>query len=110
MSSETIAAHPKPGQKTLKSYLTGFILCIALTLSAFACVQYHFFTPSQTYLALGALAVIQLLVQVICFLRLNTSEEGRWNSISFIFTILIILVLVAGSLWIMYNLNYYMMN
>ncbi len=110
MSSENTAAHPKPGQKTLKSYLVGFVLCTVLTLLAFACVQYHFFTTSQTYIALAVLAVTQLLVQVLCFLRLNTSEEGRWNSISFVFTLLIILALVAGSLWIMYNLNFYMMN
>src|SRR5579872_4265758 len=94
------------GQKTLSSYVVGIILCIVLTLIAFGLVEKRLLTDTMLYIALSALAIVQLLVQSICFLRLNSSKEGRWNLLPFLFTILIIAILVGGSLWIMYNLNY----
>lgn len=98
------------GQKTLSSYVVGIILCIVLTLIAFGLVEKRLLTDTMLYITLSALAIVQLLVQSICFLRLNVSKEGRWNLLPFLFTILIIAILVGGSLWIMYNLNYNMSN
>lgn len=96
------------GQKTFKAYIIGFILCLILTFASFAVVGKRLFTDVNMYIVLGVLAVIQLIVQVVCFLRLNSSPEGRWNVMSFLFTLLIIFVIVAGSFWIMYNLDYNM--
>ncbi|SRR5579883_1717680 len=98
------------GQKTLSSYIIGFILCIILTLISFGLVEKRMLSDTYLYLGLAGLAVIQLFVQCICFLRLNCSPEGRWNLLPFLFSILIISILVGGSLWIMYNLNYNMSN
>ena len=36
------------------------------------------------------------------------SDEG-WNLLSFVFTVLIIAILVVGSMWIMFHLNHNMM-
>jgi len=108
--SDHSAEHFEHGgsQKTLGAYLTGFSLCLVLTMAAFALVQWKLLAGVSLYLALSVLALIQLLVQVICFLRLNVSEEGRWNLLPFLFTLLIIVILAGGSLWVMYNLNYNM--
>lgn len=97
-------------QKTLPSYLFGFVLCTILTLFAFWLVSTKAISNTHLYITLSVLAIAQLIVQCICFLGLNTSSEGRWNSLPFLFTLLIISILAGGSLWIMYNLNYYMMN
>lgn len=98
------------GQKTLKLYLTGFVLSIILTLIPFGVVAKQMFSAQNMLITLAVCAVLQLYVQVVCFLRLNTSREGRWTLTSFLFTILIVAILVGGSLWIMYNLNYNMVN
>lgn len=95
--------------KTLKSYLIGLFLSLIFTLSAFAIVGYHLVDVETSYMVITALAVAQLFAQVIFFLRLNTSPEGQWNTLPFIFTFIIVGVLVGGSLWIMYNLNINMM-
>lgn len=95
-------------RKTLKSYLFGFALSLILTFASFAVVGKRLFTDVHMYIALAVLAIIQLAVQVIFFLRVNTSPQGRWNLMAFFFTLLIILVIVAGSFWIMWNLNYNM--
>ncbi len=95
--------------KTLKSYLTGLFLSLLFTFVAFALVGKHLMSVTGLYITLTALAIAQLFAQVICFLRLNVSQEGRWNTMPFIFTFVIVGVLVGGSLWIMYNLNANMM-
>ena len=98
------------GQKTLKLYLIGFILSLVLTVIPLIIVMKHSLHGAAIYLALVACALSQFFVQVICFLRLNASKQGKWNLMSFLFTIFIIAVIVGGSLWIMYNLNYNMMH
>ena len=98
------------GDKTFSSYAIGLALCLLLTFASFGIVYTHAFTTTHLYIALTVLAVAQLFVQVTCFLRVNASAEGRWTLMSFLFTIFVILVLVFGSLWIMYNLNYNMMH
>lgn len=87
-----------------KSYAVGFILSIALTFISFYLVMHGVFPPKMLYVAVSVLAIIQLFVQVVFFLHLNTSSNASWNAISFFFTLLMVLILVVGTLWIMYNL------
>ena len=56
-----------------------------------------------------AMAVVQVLVHLVCFLHMNTKSDEGWNMTAFVFTVLIIAILVVGSIWIMWNLNYNMM-
>lgn len=95
--------------KTLSSYLTGLFLSLIFTMMSFGLVMMHILDKVELYIAITMLAVFQLFAQVICFLRLNMTREGRWNTMPFIFTFVIVGVLLAGSLWIMYNLNVNMM-
>jgi cytochrome o ubiquinol oxidase operon protein cyoD len=96
-------------EKTFGSYVLGLVLCITLTLAAFGIVEYRLLDDTHMYLSLGALAIAQLFVQSICFLRLNVSAEGRWNLFPFLFTSFVVLLLVGGSMWVVYNLNYNML-
>jgi len=107
MSNSTVK---DPNLKTFKAYMTGLVLCILLTLAAFGLVEGKLLSDTLLYAALSVLAIAQLFVQSICFLRLNASPVGLWNLMPFIFSIFIVSVLVGGSLWIMYNLNYNMMH
>ncbi len=97
-------------KKTISSYLVGFGLSLILTVLAFGLCEFKLLSEGSLYKTLAVLAILQLLVQSLCFLRLNTSKEGRSNLFPFLFTLLIIAILVGGSLWIMYNLNYNMMS
>lgn len=98
------------GRKTLGVYLVGFILCLIVTIAAFVIVGQRMFSPHMMMISVSILAIVQLFIQVKCFLRLNMSQDGMWNTMSFIFALLIVAVVVGGSLWIMANLNYYMMH
>lgn len=95
---------------SLKSYLIGFILSIILTVIPFAMVMNGSATKSTLIAVLVICAVVQILVHLVYFLHLNTSSEQQWNVVAFVFAVLIIAILVVGSLWIMWYLNYNLMG
>lgn len=98
-------------QKKLSVYLVGFVTCIALTLGAFYLVMYPSLPKHQIMAWVLAAAFIQFFVQVICFLGLNVKTlQGKMNVGSLIYAIVVIGSIIVGSLWIMYNLDYFMMN
>lgn len=99
------------GQKKLNIYVAGLIACVILTLLSFWVVMAEPLAKMQTVAVIFISAIIQFIVQLVCFIRLNTqTEQSRMNVISLIFTIVILTSIVAGSLWIMFDLNYFMMN
>ena len=98
--------------KTLRAYILGFGLSIALTLVAFWLVGEHLRTehafPSHgvAVSVLIVLAVAQLLVQLTLFLHLGEERKPRWNLVALTFALLIVAILVGGTIWIMNNLSH----
>jgi cytochrome o ubiquinol oxidase operon protein cyoD len=97
-------------KNALSSYITGFILSIALTIVPYFIVVHHTFGKLTLVLAVTFFGIGQLFVQVIFFLHLHKKSKLHWNMIVFLFTLLIVAFLVVGTLWIMYHLNYNMMG
>ena len=97
------------GHGTTRSYMIGFILSIILTLIPFGLVMYPAFSSSVLLIAIIGLALLQILVQLGFFLHMNTKSEGGWNMMALIFTIMIVGIAMAGSLWVMYHMNHNMM-
>lgn len=98
------------GHGTQKSYIIGFILSILLTILPYAIVVHHLLVGDALVISIVVLGIIQLLVQLIFFLHLSSHPSQRWNAITFAFTVLILVILVCGTLWIMWNMNYNMME
>lgn len=94
---------------SLKSYITGFILSVILTGIPFWMVMEGSAEKSTTLVVVVLCAVIQVIVHLVCFLHLDRKSEGGWNLVAIVFSAIIILIVVVGSLWIMWNLNYNMM-
>ncbi|MDT3411089.1 UNVERIFIED_ORG: cytochrome o ubiquinol oxidase operon protein cyoD [Atlantibacter sp. SORGH_AS 304] len=102
--------HSGASHGSVKTYMTGFILSVILTVIPFWMVMSG--TASHAAIlgtVLVTAVVVQILVHLVCFLHMNTSSEERWNLTAFVFTVIIIAILVVGSIWIMWNLNYNMM-
>lgn len=99
------------GEKKTGIYVSGFIGCCILTLVAFWAVMSGRFSNTLIFSIIYPAAIIQFLVQAICFLRLNTqTAAGKKNVMSFVFTGVILVTIILGSLWIMWTLNYNMMS
>jgi len=94
---------------SLKSYLTGFVLSLILTAIPFALVMSGALSASAALAGIFSAGIVQILVHLHYFLHLDTSSAARWNVLAMIFTFLIMILFVGGTLWIMYTLNYRMM-
>jgi cytochrome o ubiquinol oxidase operon protein cyoD len=117
MSVEIQAAHAAHGhgdmahgEISLSGYLTGFILSVILTAGPFYLVMTGVLGDKQsTALVIAAFAAVQIVVHMIFFLHMNTSSEGGWTMMALIFTIIMVVIAMTGSLWVMHHLNVNMM-
>lgn len=99
-----------PGHATLRGYLTGFGLSVILTAVPFWLVMSDALGDNvATAVSILALAVVQIVVHMVCFLHMDARSQGGWSMMALIFTLILVVIALAGSLWIMYHLNTNMM-
>jgi cytochrome o ubiquinol oxidase operon protein cyoD len=94
---------------SLKPQVLGYVVSILLLFAAFFVVEKHQLTDGDLKMAIAGFAVAQALVQLFFFLHLGMESKPHWNTITFIFAVIVILIIIGGSLWIMHNLNYDLM-
>ncbi len=97
------------------SYVIGFVLSLVITLVAFVLTMRQIdadgpdLASGVVIAILAALAISQLVVQLLFFFHLGSESKPRLNTVSFLFMLMVVGILGLGSLWIMYNLDYNMM-
>lgn len=89
----------------LKSYATGFVLAVVLTAIPFALVATRALPASTTLAVVAVLALVQVLVHLRYFLHLDLTRSPRENLLALSFTALLILIMIGGSMWIMFDLH-----
>ncbi len=95
---------------TYRDYMTGFVLAVILTVIPFFMVMARpIESPGYTAAIVLACALAQILVHMIYFLHMTPKAEDGWLLISTIFTIVLVVITLAGSLWIVFHLNRNMM-
>ena len=95
---------------TFGSYMTGFVLSVILTAIPFWLVMGDVIADKQvTAVLVMGLGLVQIIVHMIFFLHMDTKSEGGWNMMALLFTVVLVLITLSGSLWVMHNLNTYMM-
>jgi cytochrome o ubiquinol oxidase operon protein cyoD len=95
---------------SLRGYLTGFALSVVLTAIPFWLVMGKVIpSAALTGVVLVVFAAIQILVHMVYFLHLDARSEGGWNLLSILFTVILVVILLAGTLWVMYHMNANMM-
>ncbi|MFT3804248.1 MAG: cytochrome o ubiquinol oxidase subunit IV [Burkholderiaceae bacterium] len=95
---------------TLGGYLTGFVLSVILTAIPFWIVMGKLIaTPSTAAVVLLGFAAVQIVVHMVYFLHMNARSEGGWNLLALIFTAVLVVITLSGSLWVMYHMNVNMM-
>jgi cytochrome o ubiquinol oxidase subunit IV len=92
------------------SYLVGFVLSVVLTAVPFWLVMSGVLGDKQvTALVIMALAAVQIVVHMVYFLHMNTRSEGGWTMMALIFTMIMVVIALTGSLWVMHHLTTNMM-
>ena len=102
--------HGGAAHGSLKGYLTGFVLSVILTAIPFWMVMTGAMDNKQaTAIIIMAFAVVQIVVHMVFFLHMNPASEGGWSMLALIFTVILVVIVLSGSLWVMYHLNANMM-
>jgi cytochrome o ubiquinol oxidase subunit IV len=94
---------------TTGGYLTGFALSVVLTAIPFWLVMAKVLPASATVPIILAFAAVQMLVHMVYFLHMNAKVEGGWSLLALLFTAIVVVIMLAGSIWVMYNMNTNMM-
>ena len=97
------------GENLRHSYVVGLLLSLALTGAVYLLVTQHLIAGTFAIALLIALAFLQAIAQLVFFLHLGREGSSKARLTLLFIALLIIAILVAGSLWVMSNLNSRMM-
>ncbi|MFZ5726094.1 MAG: cytochrome o ubiquinol oxidase subunit IV [Pseudomonadota bacterium] len=113
MSADPHAAHGhgeiEMPHATMRDYVIGFVLSVILTAIPFWLVMTMPLSAGATGAIIMAFAVVQIVVHMIFFLHMTPKAEGGWSLTSLVFTVIVVVIMLAGSLWVMHHLNTNMM-
>ncbi len=93
----------------VKSYMIGFFLSVVLTALPFGLVMSGSLPQGTAGPVCFAFAAVQIVVHLIYFLHMNPKSSRSWNGAAFVFTLVILAILLVGTLWVMYHMNLNMM-
>ncbi|MEM9421013.1 MAG: cytochrome o ubiquinol oxidase subunit IV [Pseudomonadota bacterium] len=102
--------HAEGAHGSYRSYLIGFALSVVLTVIPFWLVMGDV-TDNLVVLLLTifGLGAAQIIVHVFYFLHVTVKVEDGWQAMSLIFTAVILIIILAGSIWVMLHLHENMM-
>ncbi|MGH8191757.1 MAG: cytochrome o ubiquinol oxidase subunit IV [Rhodanobacteraceae bacterium] len=95
-------------RREMRAYITGVVLALLLTLAAFAVVKWHVMPRASLFYVIGSLAVVQMVVHFRCFLHIGI-KQNREDLQLILFSAVLLILMVGGTLWIMINLASRMM-
>ena len=101
--------HSAEYESELRSYVAGFALAVLLTVPPFAFVAWHGASHTTILWIVAGTAVAQIAVHLHYFLHINLSRSKRDDLQLILFSLLIVVMMVGGTLWILGNLHARMM-
>ena len=98
------------GHGTMGQLMIGFALAAILTIIPFYLVMAEV-EMSRTALVgiIMGLGAVQIVVHLVFFLHLNTTSEEGSTFMATLLAVIILVIVLAGSLWVMHNMNENMM-
>ncbi len=102
--SPTVTTNREPGQ--LRFYGLGFVFSILLTAVPFGLVMEGGLPREATIWIIFGAAFAQILVHLHYFLHLDVSPKSRTRVLALLLTVLIAILIIGGTAWIMYHLDY----
>jgi cytochrome o ubiquinol oxidase operon protein cyoD len=106
-SDATVVEHPHESL-SLTKYIAGFVGSIAITVLAYVLATGENYSKDIVVGLLAVLALVQFIVQMVLFLHVGSERKPRWKLMIMWLMLGVVIIIVAGSIWIMNNLNYRM--
>ena len=92
------------------SYTAGLGLAILATIASFVVSQTNLLWAPGIPVGLVVLAFAQIGVHLVFFLHLGSGPDHTNNILALAFVMLIVFLVITGSIWIIANLNWNMME
>lgn len=92
-----------------KPVFLGFMLSLFLATAMYRIADKGHLIGALFFVMIFGVAFVQAIVQLVFFMQVGLESKPHWVSISLLFTVFVILIVVGGSLWIMQNLDYNLM-
>lgn len=90
-------------RREMRDYLWGVIAALILTLVPFAVVRWHVMARPGVYYLIGAFALVQMVVHFRGFLHISFHHK-REDLQLILFSAAVLILVVGGTLWVMFNL------
>jgi cytochrome o ubiquinol oxidase operon protein cyoD len=91
-------------RRELRTYLIGFVTAVTLTALAFATVAFDWAPTTATLIIVFGLGLAQIVVHFRFFLHIDLDRSARDDLQLILFSTLITLLMVGGTLVILFNL------
>lgn len=98
-----------PRNKECQWSTVGYLSSVVLIFLAFFLAIKIPFKQWSLILTIMSIAFVQCFIQLFTFMKLGLENKPRWAFLTALFTILVLVIIFGGSLWIMRNLNYNLM-
>jgi cytochrome o ubiquinol oxidase operon protein cyoD len=92
-------------KREIRSYAIGYVLALVLTGVAFAVVRWPSFPARTTLAIVFGLALTQMMVHFRWFLHISLRRSSREDLQLILFSTLIIVLMVSGTIVILLNLR-----
>lgn len=110
MSQSHVTSQEGESHGSYGSYIIGFVLAVVLTVASFAVVGCKMFSYWTTLVVLSILAIVQVVVHLVFFLHMNGSSKQRWILMTFAVAVAMVIIVVVGSLFVLWNTQAHMMS
>jgi cytochrome o ubiquinol oxidase subunit IV len=108
-ADRTPGVEQEESRASVLSYTVGLGLAVLLTIASFIVAQTNLLWPPGIAVGLVVLAFAQIGVHLVFFLHLGSGPDHTNNVLALAFGMLIVFLVIAGSCWIIANLNANMM-
>lgn len=102
-----VSEHNEP-HLSYGKYVAGFLGSVALTVCAYLLATHLSVNRNVLAALLAALAISQFILQMFLFLHIGDERGPRLRMAAAGLMLAVVIILIAGSIWIMNNLNYRM--
>lgn len=90
--------------RELRQYLWGYGLALCLTLVPFGLVNWSLLERYGLYVAIGACALVQIVIHFRCFLHIDPPRQNTDDLHLILFSSLLLFFMIAGTIWILASL------
>ena len=91
--------HPEISDSDGRRYVLGYVLTLALLGTALLLVRYHLLPEFELISTVAVLALLTTLAKLILLFHLDFSETQRWNTLTLILNIPLLILSVGLTSW-----------